>query len=385
MKISIDTRTIKRGEYFVPIKGPNFDGNRFIDEALKKGARGIISEEEFYRIAKERLIKRNPIIIAVAGSIGKSTFRSYLTSILKTKYPVLEGDQNTKLGLSLSIVNKLNKQKILVAEVGIDRLGEMENTSKFISPDFSVITKLGKEHLEFLKSYKNVVIEESKILDNTKYKKIFVNSNDLNDYKKYLKSTQNLIFYDTQKITNTIKKALAKLILPPHDIDYLKGIYFITKNYFNFSDKGFINTLKKLKKPKGRFNILKHKNGSIIINDTYNAVCDQTIIEGVKFAQVLSKKFNKKLIVVVPNMVENGESMRLQHKNVSNFINNIDFVSLYIVGDNLSFYKKYLKVKYFEYKSANLINIHSDSNSLYYIKATRRYKGPELVKKLIKL
>ena len=60
-----------------------FDGNRFIDEALKKGARGIISEEEFYRIAKERLIKRNPIIIAVAGSIGKSTFRSYLTSILK--------------------------------------------------------------------------------------------------------------------------------------------------------------------------------------------------------------------------------------------------------------------------------------------------------------
>ena len=165
----------------------------------------------------------------------------------------------------------------------------------------------------------------------------------------------------------------------------MKGIYFITKNYFNFSDKGFINTLKKLKKPKGRFNILKHKNGSIIINDTYNAVCDQTIIEGVKFAQVLSKKFNKKLIVVVPNMVENGESMRLQHKNVSNFINNIDFVSLYIVGDNLSFYKKYLKVKYFEYKSANLINIHSDSNSLYYIKATRRYKGPELVKKLIKL
>lgn len=101
---------LKTVSFFVPIKGPNFDGNNFINDSLKKGAIGIIEEGKFYKIVKEKLLITKPFIIAVAGSVGKSTFRSYLSSILKTKFDILESDQNTKLGFSLKVANELNKQ-----------------------------------------------------------------------------------------------------------------------------------------------------------------------------------------------------------------------------------------------------------------------------------
>ena len=114
MKISIDSRTIKKGEHFVPLKGNNFDGHDFIDSALKNGAKGIIEESELYKIVRKKLDKKKPFIIAVAGSIGKSTFRSYLTSILSQKFKVLESDLNTKIGFCLSIVNNFDKKKFNV-------------------------------------------------------------------------------------------------------------------------------------------------------------------------------------------------------------------------------------------------------------------------------
>ncbi|MBP9759238.1 hypothetical protein KBD45_06080 [Candidatus Dojkabacteria bacterium] len=383
--ISIDSRTIKKGEYFVPIKGPNFDGNEYIDEAIKKEAKGIISEEKFYKLAKSKIDKKRPFIIAVAGSIGKSTFRSYLYSVLKTKYSVLESDQNTKLGFALKILNSLKNQKIVVAEIGIDVLGEMKNIASFVKPDLSIITKLGKEHLEFLKSYKNVVCEESKIIEYTKSKFIYINTLDRDDYLKYCEiSNKKLRSYDIKKLSIEIKKLIEDLVIPEHEKKYLVGICHIAKKHFKFRDIDLNLGLKKLIKPKGRMNLVKLKDGSIVIDDTYNAVCDQTIIEGIKFVQNLSSKLNKKLKVVIPNMVENGLSSDVQHRNISNFVNKSGLKEIYIVGNNLKYYKKYLKIKYLSFSLADEIKFNRENNTLYYIKATRRYLGPELVSKLIK-
>lgn len=379
MKVSVDTRTIKRGEYFVPIKGPNFDGNKFVTDALSKGARGIIKEDKFFKIAKDNLNKTKPIIIGIAGSIGKSTFRSYLCSVLRSKYKVLEGDQNTKLGLSLKIINELNKQEIIIAEIGIDRIGEMEKTASFIRPDLAVITKLGKEHLEFFKSFKNVVREESYIFKYTKTKNNYVNSEDVKYYDRVGINKKYLLCFDLPLKSIKVENKINSLLLPDHEKDYLRGIYRIATNYFSLSDEEFILSLEKLSKPKGRLNILKGKNRSIIIDDTYNAVCDQTIIEGIKFALKVAKRENKDLSLVISNMVENGTTVEAQHKKVALFINKLKVNKLCLVGSDLGFYKKYLNIKYKEYLTADLVDIIPDSSSLYYVKATRRYKGPELV------
>jgi len=382
MKISIDTRTIKKGEYFVPIKGPNFDGHSYVKNALKKGAKGIIEEEEFYRLAKDKLNKTKPIIIGIAGSIGKSTFRSYLYSILKSKFDVLESDLNTKLGFALKIINEFEKQKIIVAEIGIDRLGEMEETSKFISPDFAVITKLGSEHLEYLKSFKNVITENLNIIDNTILKLCYLNKKDKKYYDKLINNNQNIIYFPKTYLSKLVDNKIKSLIIPNHEKDYLKAIYQIVSDRFAFSDQEFVLNLNNLVKLKGRLNILKGKNRSIIIDDTYNAVCDQTIIEGIKFASIVAKKENKDLILVISNMVENGNTVEAQHKKVALFINKLKINKLYLVGSDLGFYKKYLNIKYKEFLTADLVSMTPDSSSVYYVKATRRYKGPELVSAL---
>lgn len=382
MKVSIDTRTIKKGEYFVPIKGPNFDGNKFVDDAIKKGARGVITESDLYELVRKKIDIQKPIIIAVAGSIGKSTFRSYLYSILSRKHNTLESDLNTKVGFSLAVINKLRKHRIIVAEVGIDRIGEMEDSAKLIKPKISIITKLGKEHLEFFKNYTNVVREESKIHEYTSSNHVYVNSSDVSDYNKYASSCYKFKKYNLIPKNDLVLKKISDLLIPPHEKEYLFGIYLICKKHFEFTDEEFLIALKKIKKPKGRFNIIKINRNSIVIDDTYNAVCDQTIISGVRFAIELSTKLKKQLVVVVPNMVENGNSVEIQHKNVANYLNSSGINNLYIVGNNLDYYKKYLSINYKTAKFADEINISLSNNTIYYIKATRRYNGPELVEKI---
>ena len=331
MKISIDTRTIKKGEYFVPIKGPNFDGHSYVKNALKKGAKGIIEEEEFYRLAKDKLNKTKPIIIGIAGSIGKSTFRSYLYSILKSKFDVLESDLNTKLGFALKIINEFEKQKIIVAEIGIDRLGEMEETSKFISPDFAVITKLGKEHLEFLKNFKNVINENLKIINNCKLKLCYLNKKDKKYYDKLINNNQNIIYFPKTYLSTLVDNKIKSLIIPNHEKDYLKAIYQIVSDRFAFSDQEFVLSLNNLVKLKGRLNILKGKNRSIIIDDTYNAVCDQTIIEGIKDSE--SPEIFQKAIVEFARY--EGE---VNQKKVFNFLSELIKRGPFLVSSRLPKY-----------------------------------------------
>ncbi|PIS22459.1 UDP-N-acetylmuramoyl-tripeptide--D-alanyl-D-alanine ligase, partial [candidate division WWE3 bacterium CG08_land_8_20_14_0_20_41_10] len=99
IKVCTDNRLIKPGDYFVAIKGENFDGHNFIDSALQKGAKGVLEEKELYELAKDKINRVKPVIIGVTGSSGKTTVTNFLVQILSTKYSVCLGSLNTKLGL----------------------------------------------------------------------------------------------------------------------------------------------------------------------------------------------------------------------------------------------------------------------------------------------
>lgn len=383
MKVSIDSRTIKKGDYFVPIIGPNFDGHDYIKGVLKNGARGIISEKKFYNLAQLKIRDKKPFIIAIAGSIGKSTFRSYLCSIFTAKFDVLESDLNTKLGFSLKIINELNKQNIIVAEVGIDRIGEMKDTASFIKPDLAVITKLGKEHLQFFKTFKNVVKEESEIFKHTIINKYYINSEDMRYYKNIEINKKYLTPFNLPIKNLDVEDKIKNLLLPDHEKDYLRGIYRIVTQHFFLTDKDFVAGLKKLVKPKGRLNILRGENGCIIIDDTYNAVCDQAIINGIKFASKIAIDENKKLHLIISNMRENGASKFAQHKNVAKFIDNCTYVDVKIFGDETELYKKYIKKACLAYNDVSQIKLAPNKNDVFYIKSANYFKGYKLVESLV--
>ncbi len=383
MKVCLDSRLIKKGEYFVPVKGDNFDGRQYIKEVLAKGAAGIIEVEELYRIAKEKLNKFNPTVIGVAGSVGKSSMRAYLTQILSTRVSVLEGDLNTKLGLSTLIVNDLVDQKVVVAELGIDRIGEMKQVTDFIKPDFSVITKLEKEHLQFLQSLEHVIEENLVSIKNSYSQSGYINQADHHLVADYIKEIK-VIFYPEKNPEPEIALAISNLELSKHDKDYLAGIYQICRDKFDFSDREFLTALTNIKKPKGRLNLIEGVNGSLVLDDTYNAVADESIIQGIRYAEELAKKYQKRMTVILSPMRETGKTEEEQHKNVAEFLNSLKDIKLVVIGDDASRYGKYLNIKYDSFGSVDEFSTDIEGNKLYYVKGSQFYRLEKIVYYLMK-
>lgn len=383
MKVCLDSRLIKKGEYFVPVKGDNFDGHRFVDEVMAKGAAGIIEEDELYRLAEEKLRKIKPVIIGVAGSVGKSSMRSYLTQILLTKFSVLEGDLNTKLGLATLIVNELKDQRVIVAELGIDRLGEMKQVTDFIKPDFSIITKLEKEHLQFLLNLENVVNENLIAIKNSKNKDGYINENDRKAVEGKLADCK-VNFYPSPKISVEVQNIIENLEIARHDKDYLYGIYQICIDKFDFDDSEFVNAMGKIKKPKGRLNLFEGMNGSLVLDDSYNAVADQSVIQGIKFAEELASKYKKETVIILSPMRETGETEEEQHKNVAEFLNGLKNVKLIIIGDDRRLYGKYLTLEYEEQPTSEDFSYSVTGNELFYVKGSQFYRLEKIVYYLMK-
>lgn len=382
IKVCLDSRIIEKGEYFVPVVGENFDGHKFVDEVVKMGAAGVIEVEELYKMAEGRLTEVKPVIVGVAGSVGKSSFRSMLTSILETKFKVLEGDLNTKLGLATLIFNELTDQKVFVAEMGIDRLGEMEEAMKFIRPDFSVVTKIEKEHLQFLLSIENVARENSVAISKSKKGKGYVNEKDVQMLEKWIDKGKMIIFPE-ENIEENIRKAVSRMQLSKHESDYLLGIYQIVRDNFDFDENEFIESLGNIKRPKGRLNLIEGENGSLIIDDSYNAVSDSSVIKGVEFASEMAKKQNRKLTILLSNMRETGESEVEQHKNVAEYLNSMSGVKIILVGDEKGLYGKYLKNNFKTVKTSEEVRIEPASEDIIYVKGSQFFRMEKIIERIM--
>jgi len=378
IKVCLDNRLIKKGEYFIPIKGDNFDGHSFIEAALKAGAAGILEEEELYKLAQKKLDEIKPVIIGVAGSVGKSTARAYLTQILSSKVGVLEGDLNTKLGLSVNIINNLVNQSVMVAELGIDRVGEMKMVTDFLCPDFVMTTKLEKEHLQFLGDLKTVVRENLVAVVNSRKKLGYVNRMDRPHFTKASLGVSKLVYYLREDLGDKIKD----LGLPEHDEDYLAGIFRIVKEQFEFSDKDFIKALGRLKKPKGRLNLIEGIENSLIVDDSYNAVCDESVIRGVEYAVKLASQQNRPLLILLSPLRETGKSEVAQHRKVAEFLNKVD-CELVLVRDEKKLYGRYLKR---DYKKIDESENFRDKpcGKVVYVKGSQFYRMEKIVYKLMK-
>ncbi len=195
----ISSKGVKKGSCFVAIKGKNSDGNSFIDEAIEKGATVILSEkhpvaygglyglveriltggisfilvEDIYRAlksaAKYYRQKYLENVIAVTGSVGKTTVKELIYSVLSEGMEIYktEGNKNNHLGLPLSIISG-NKSKNAVFELGISNFGEMKELSEISAPTVSVITNIGSAHIEFFSSRENIAAEKLKIISGMK-------------------------------------------------------------------------------------------------------------------------------------------------------------------------------------------------------------------------
>ena len=181
--VSIDTRTIKKGDIFFALAGPNYDGHQFIGEAIKKGASIVISNAPVLNhenkvvvvndvlkalvcLGKSSRERNKGKIIAVTGSSGKTTVKEMLASSLINcgKIHYSQSSYNNKIGVSLSLARMPSNTDFSIFEVGMNNYGEISYLSKIIKPDIGLINNVGSAHIKFFKSKKEILKEKLGII-----------------------------------------------------------------------------------------------------------------------------------------------------------------------------------------------------------------------------
>lgn len=184
-KISTDTRKIRKGDFFLALRGKNFDGNDFVLEAHSKGAIGAITErcprtlpadffiikvedtlKTLHRLAASYITKLPLISIGITGSNGKTTVKEIVTGILSTCYQVGKspGNFNNQIGVPLSILRFSTRDQIGVLEMGMNQPGEIEALAKIIRPRIGVITNIHRAHLGLFKDIKDIVRAKAEMI-----------------------------------------------------------------------------------------------------------------------------------------------------------------------------------------------------------------------------
>ena len=186
--ISTDTRTIQKGDFFIPLVGNRFDGHDYLDMACDIGIQAAIVSEKFnglvpvdllhwvvpdtlyayQRIASFHRRKLNIPVIAVTGSVGKTTTRELIRVILSSLGEIVSsrGNENNDIGVPKTLLRGTERDAAYVIEMGMRGLGQIERLSRVAEPDIAVITNVGQAHIGILGSRKNIAKAKSEITSN---------------------------------------------------------------------------------------------------------------------------------------------------------------------------------------------------------------------------
>ena len=200
--VSIDTRSLQKGDLFVAIKGPSFDGHKFTDTALENDAKALVVSEsvstELPSIqvsnTREALgqiagLNRDVFqggVLAITGSAGKTTVKEMAASILSQKGQVLatRGNFNNEIGVPLTLLRIDSTDDFAVMELGASSIGEIAYSAALVKPDVAIITNAADAHIEGFGSLNNVVQAKGEIIDGlSELGLAVINADDLNAYK----------------------------------------------------------------------------------------------------------------------------------------------------------------------------------------------------------
>ena len=206
-EFSIDTRSIEKGEVYIAIEGPNFDGHDFIEDAEKKGARALIVSREVSSILPFILVN-NTIgfmetiavhnrssfkgnVIGITGTNGKTTSKQILSSLLSQihKTHKTDGNKNNHIGVPFSMLNMENLYKSSVIEIGTSQVGEIKNLTNLVKPNVAAITNVSSGHLQGLRDTDSIADEKGDILEFYDSKGIAVLPRDSSYFKFWCSKT----------------------------------------------------------------------------------------------------------------------------------------------------------------------------------------------------
>lgn len=239
----IDSRLVEPGFLFIPVKGEKVDGHSFIPDVFEKGALSVFSEHELEHPAGPYILVENSLtamkrlaedyrksldikVVGITGSVGKTSTKEMIASVLAQKYKVLktEGNFNNEIGLPLTIFKIRQEHEVAVLEMGISEFGEMHRLAQMANPDICVITNIGLCHLENLITRDGILKAKTESFEHLTAEGIAVLNGD--DDKLCEKKTVNgrpAVFYGLGEAPKRVETEEGEKILAPKQI-YATGV-----------------------------------------------------------------------------------------------------------------------------------------------------------------
>ncbi len=368
--VGSDSRNIEAGQLFVALKGANFDGNAFAAEAINKGASAVMVSDALTSARPALLVNDTRLalgelakywrgkfdipLVGVTGSNGKTTTKEMLTAILAAaagdaaKVHATYGNLNNDIGLPLTLLKIKPHHEYVVAEMGMNHLGEIDYLTHIARPNVAVINNANTAHIGELGSRENIARAKGEIFAGLQEGGVAVINadNDFADYWRTLNTGRRIVTFGLQQPADVSASyqehagvSLVDMTTPNGQFSFelkVEGVHNIS-NALAASAAAFAlgisnaDIAKGLQSFGGVYGRLERKvacNGAVLIDDTYNANPDS-----MKAAiDVLAKQTGDK-ILVLGDMGELGSDADRMHADIGAYAKSSGLSQLYCLGE----------------------------------------------------
>jgi UDP-N-acetylmuramoyl-tripeptide--D-alanyl-D-alanine ligase len=395
--VNTDTRNIRKNSIFFALKGENFNGNKYAEEAIKKGASYAIVDEEEYKTTESVILVDNVLqclqelaayhreilnvpILALTGSNGKTTTKELINAVLSRKFNTVatQGNLNNHIGVPLTLLSMTDETEFGIVEMGANHLNEISFLSNIAKPNFGYITNFGKAHLEGFGNIEGVIKGKSELYDYLKstHGKVFVNQHDEIQLKQSegihtVPFEETIAFIDANPSVKISFKNLEieSQLIGSYNFNNIAAAITIG-NYFDIDSTTVKTALENYISTNNRSQVIQ-KNDVRIIMDAYNANPSsmQAALENFKNLEASSK------IAILGDMFELGETAVDEHQKIAEFAEELNLKLVFLIGELFSKTTTNVAIKFIDFDTfKNNYNSTEFSNSTLLIKGSRGMK-----------
>lgn len=414
--VETDSRKIQPGSLFFGLKGDQFDGNRYAPDALANGARFAIIDNPSFKtderifvvddslkalqsLASHHRKQFNIPCLAITGSNGKTTTKELINRVLKKKYKTVctEGNLNNHIGVPLTLLKTTPEHQIAIIEMGANHKGEITTLCDIASPDFGLITNIGKAHLDGFGGFEGVIKGKTELYRYLKQNHglAFVNAND----QLLIEKASDIcsITYGNNHRVNFFGKGFIENDLLALEFKWLNKFYKAKSHlvgiynypnamaaaciglYFEIEPERIVEAIEEFIPDNNRSQIVKTEHNTVIL-DAYNA--NPGSMEAA-INNLIAMKAKEK-VAIIGDMLELGKESNDEHINIALKLANSNINTVYLVGPRFSALKNIHHLQTFidREEAARWFDENPPVEALILLKASRGIGLEPLIKYL---
>lgn len=365
--VSTDSRKCPKDSMFIALKGDNFDGNVFVENAIESGCKFALTSDEqrannktiFYvpdtlvalqQLASYHRQQMNATVIAITGTNGKTTTKELTSAVMKAKYgdDVIntEGNLNNHIGVPLTLLRIKAHHKYAIVEMGANHPGEIKTLADIALPDYGLITNVGTAHILGFGSFEGVIKTKCELYDNLKKHNgtIFVNGSNHNIFPKSEGANRIVYGVDGSSLNASVESADPFLkvkfsngysaqtnLIGAYNLENVMAAACVG-SHFGVDMPTIVSALENYKPSNNRSQFISTPSNKLIV-DAYNA--NPTSMKAA-LDNFISLKSDSEKALILGDMLELGKDSEAEHGKIVEMIAASGIKKVMLVGQNFA-------------------------------------------------